>query len=287
MDGRREPQVRIVGQQRLAGARARARDDPVVGGAAADHVVDRSRCAACRCAAVLAPEGIELRPARAAAARASSSSRGIRSSISAEVEALRGERQPHHLVVEVGAESCSAIILAVTRLSARRHGSGSCRSSRNSGGSRGSSSPVLRVDEGVDAARVGLEACARLGRERRQRALGMAVEVERAQEHVGGERALAENLRQAALAGAARQLHLPQAILGVQEARARRRDRRSSSAKMCGTPSRSRTTSTGAESPAIASAPEGEGTVFLRSDIAASRRSRTSARTPATAIAPT
>ena len=34
-------------------------------------------------------------------------------------------------------------------------------------------------------------------------------------------------------------------------------------AKTCGTPSRSRTTSTGPESPAIASVPEAEGTVFL------------------------
>ena len=45
----------------------------------------------------------------------------------------------------------------------------------------------------------------------------MAVEVERAQEDVGGEGAVAEDLRQAALAGAARQLHLPQAVLRVQE----------------------------------------------------------------------
>ena len=33
-------------------------------------------------------------------------------------------------------------------------------------------------------------------------------------------------------------------------------------AKMCGTPSLSRTTSTGAESPAMASEPEGDGTVL-------------------------
>ena len=45
----------------------------------------------------------------------------------------------------------------------------------------------------------------------------MAVEIERAQEHVGVEGALAEQLRQAALAGAALQLHLPQPVLGVDE----------------------------------------------------------------------
>ncbi len=37
------------------------------------------------------------------------------------------------------------------------------------------------------------------------------------------------------------------------------------SAKMCGTPSLSRTTSTGAERPSMASEPEGEGTVLRNS----------------------
>ncbi len=130
--GAREPQVRIVGQQRFAGARARARDDPVVGGAAADHVVDgggatpaggrRSGAAADRAG-----------PARAAAAERSMSSRGIRSSISADVRpcAASASRVISWLRLVL---RFSAIILPTTRLSARRHGSGSWRSSRNSGG---------------------------------------------------------------------------------------------------------------------------------------------------------
>ena len=76
----------------------------------------------------------------------------------------------------------------------------------------------MRDQEGVDAAGVGLEVAARLRRQRGERALGIAVEVERAQKHIGGEGALAEQLREPALTGAARQLHLPQPILGVQEA---------------------------------------------------------------------
>ena len=56
--GGREPQVRIVGQQRLAGARTFARDDPVVGGATADEVFDR-RVGRVLLPATLALEGVK------------------------------------------------------------------------------------------------------------------------------------------------------------------------------------------------------------------------------------
>ena len=244
----------------LPDLRARARHHPVVGGTAADQVIDRARGRPLLRRDVPA-QRIELRHLRQRRRRCSASC-GIRSSISAELRpcaasvrraiswlrlVLRSQR--HHL------DGDDAV--------GGRHGSGAWRSSRNSGGRRGSNRPIGRVDVGVDAAGVGLERPARLGRQRRQRALGVAVEVERAQEYVGGEGALAEHLRQAALAGAALQLHLPQPVLRVHEARARERGPRCDLAKMCGTPSRSRTTSTGADRPAIASAPESEGTVFL------------------------
>jgi hypothetical protein len=74
------------------------------------------------------------------------------------------------------------------------------------------------VEEGVDAACVGLEQMLRRRRESGKRALGMAVEVKRAQEDVERVGLFPEDLGEAPLAGAPQQLHLPQAVLGVHEA---------------------------------------------------------------------
>ena len=202
----------------LPDLRARARHHPVVGGAAADQVVDAVR----RCGPPLrrrwALQRIELRELGHAAAARSAASSGIRSSISAEFRPCAASASRSiswlRLVRELQRHQLDGddAVGRLPRLGPMPQQQELRRQPRLE-------QPGAARHEGVDAARVGLErrACAS-GGSAAKRALGVAVEVERAQEHVGGEGALAEDLRQAALAGAALQLHLPQPVLRVHEA---------------------------------------------------------------------
>ncbi len=88
--------------------------------------------------------------------------------------------------------------------------------------------PVLRrqvaaalPDPGIDAGGVGVEQLARLGRRGGEQALGRRGEAELAQATVETDRALAQQLGQASDRGAAGQLHLKEAVVGVQPAERR------------------------------------------------------------------
>ena len=74
------------------------------------------------------------------------------------------------------------------------------------------------LDEGIDAAGIRFECLPAVGRQCCKRSLTVAEEVERLDKDVGQVGAIAEQLRQAPLGGAARQLHLPQPVLRVHEA---------------------------------------------------------------------
>src|SRR5207247_162232 len=98
-----EPQVRVVGQQRLAGARVGSRDDPVVGGAAANEVVDGLA------GRVLLDDAPALERIKLGQLRQWRGS--VRGVVTRQQvldlrrgEALGGQRQARHLVVEIGAQ---------------------------------------------------------------------------------------------------------------------------------------------------------------------------------------
>ena len=215
-----QAQVRIVGEQRLARARARTRDHPVVGGASADQIADQPvehlggvRPAHGRGGRLQGIEVGNLGQARRCVGRIERHQvldlgRG---------EALGRQREAQDLQVEVHGEL-------------QRHQLGHDGAVRRTPGLRlvpqeqelrrkpRLQEPQRACQEGIDAARIGLERGSGVAGQRPERALGMAVKVKRAQENVRAQGALAEDLREAALAGAALQLHLPEPVLRVHEA---------------------------------------------------------------------
>ena len=99
------------------------------------------------------------------------------------------------------------------------HGSGLSPRMRNSGGKR----VLVRVEEGVDAVGIGLQARLRLGRQSGKATLGEAVEVERADEAVDVEEVRPSDLGDPALADAALDFHLIETLAGVEIAERPRR----------------------------------------------------------------